>query len=122
MNSKYSGEQVETLLDRVASLGDSNTDQKEPLDSFKIGEIRYNSNAKNPFGDDYILCLGQEVPIDKYPNAAMALSISSEFKNAKRVSVPDMSEGNMVDLGSNELFSINGELLGKIRMHHTRWW
>lgn len=104
MNSKYTGEQVEAILDKA-----------EISDSFKIGEIRCCSSFKNIFGDDYVFCAGQEVSLEKYPKAAEVLPISG-ITNARRLDPPVMpTTPPFVDMQDYVLFSINNSLLGRIR-------
>lgn len=104
MNSKYTGEQVETLLDKMSSGGG---------DPFKIGEIRWSPLAGAPFGEDYILAGGQNISTIEYPNVSDALSFS-EFSNARIMSLSNLTELPYTNF-QNKIFKISDRLLGRFR-------
>lgn len=83
-------------------------------DTSILGEIRYSSKMDDPFGNKYVLCAGQEISTVEFPEAASALPIS-RIDTLTYAPYTNLSEGSYSDM-MNEPFSINDNLLGKIRI------
>lgn len=105
MNSKYKGSEVEELLDKISRGG---------MDSCQLGEIRFSPKIGNPFGDKYVMCAGQPVSTDEYPDAFKALPVKG-LDAAKKVSYPVLTEAPYMEM-SNTPFQITDDLIGKSRI------
>ena len=88
MNSKYTGQQVEALLDTINQGGDT---------SAKLGEVKMSSSAGNLFGDDYVLASGGNVDLNQYPQSAGVLPVTG-INNARTITYSSMADAPYVDM------------------------
>lgn len=103
-DSRFDGVEIDDLLGKI---------QKGDVDTAILGEIRYSSKIDNPFGTKYVMCAGQSVSSDDYPNATSILGISS-MSDAKSMPYTSLTETPYVEM-QNMPFQINDKLIGKIR-------